>query len=241
LPIRSDVDRYLFLEALLSARDYLLIFYQGVGDGDGQPQGPSAVVDELLGYADRAFRLNGELPSEACIRRHPHLSCHSSYFTDKVSNYDSLDYLRAAALYGETSAVPSNPLQPKLALQSGASVVEIDIGDLRATASDPCRFYLRRALGMQIDEEWADGMADDETLALSPLEQHRLVWEALVRPVEEVLEEAAAAGQLPLSPFREVARERLLRSVAEHEARLEAWKVSGRLWSRHSRWRCGRG
>lgn len=226
LPGRSDVDRYLFLEALLSARDHLLIFYQGVGEGDGQPQGPSAVVDELLGYADRAFRLNGELPSEACVRRHPHLSCHSSYFADPVTNYNRLDYLRAVALYRGADVGPAAPMEPQMVLQDGASVVEIDIGDLRATASDPCRFYLRRALGMTIDEEWADGISDDESLMLSALEQHRMVWEALARPVEEVLEEAATTGRLPLGPFRDVARDRLLQSVAEHEERLESYGIA---------------
>ncbi len=226
LPGRSDVDRYLFLEALLSARDHLLVFYQGVGEGDGQPQGPSAVVDELLGYADQAFRLDGERPSEACVRRHPHLSCHSSYFVDSVTNYDRLDYLRAVALYRQSEVGLAAREEPSMALLDGVSVVEIDIGDLRATASDPCKFYLRRALGMTIDEEWGDGMSDDESLMLSPLEQHRLVWEALARPVDEVLEEAATAGRLPLGPFRDVAKRRLLQSVAEHEERLESYGIT---------------
>ncbi len=55
---RED-DRYLFLEALLSARDFFLITYRGRNERDNQSLPPSVVVGELLDHLDRAFVLEG--------------------------------------------------------------------------------------------------------------------------------------------------------------------------------------
>lgn len=56
---REWQDRYLFLESLLSARDYLLIFYSGISTTDRSRFAPSAVVSELLDYLAGS---GGELP-----------------------------------------------------------------------------------------------------------------------------------------------------------------------------------
>jgi exodeoxyribonuclease V gamma subunit len=224
VPSRSEIDRYLFLEALLSARDHLVILYQGVGAGDGQPQGPSVLVDELLSTLDRTCRVGGKMPSEACVQRHPYLSCHSSYYTGEAPNYSEEDYRRAESLYSQTTVEETGVVEaPRFALQDERTVIEVDVGDLRATASDPCRFYLRRTLGLQIEEEWSDGLADEEAFSLSNLDQHRLVWDSLVRPVDQVLDEAVQSGHLPIGPFGEVARERVLSAVAEHRERLQSY------------------
>ena len=57
-------DRYLFLEALLSARDSLYISYTGQSIQDNSARPPSVVVSELLDYIDQGF----EIPGTADIR-----------------------------------------------------------------------------------------------------------------------------------------------------------------------------
>ena len=56
-PARRDEDRYLFLEALLSARQRLLITWQGEDPRDGSQSPPSVVVGELLDALDASFVL----------------------------------------------------------------------------------------------------------------------------------------------------------------------------------------
>ncbi|MBQ4832218.1 exodeoxyribonuclease V subunit gamma [Pseudoalteromonas sp. MMG010] len=51
-------DRYLFLEALLSARENLYISYIGRSCFDNQPRMPSTLVSELLEYIGRSFVLD---------------------------------------------------------------------------------------------------------------------------------------------------------------------------------------
>ncbi len=50
-----DEDRYLFLEALMSASERLYISYNGQNDRDNSTMPPSVVVSELLDYVDRGF------------------------------------------------------------------------------------------------------------------------------------------------------------------------------------------
>ncbi|MBF0255925.1 MAG: exodeoxyribonuclease V subunit gamma, partial [Gammaproteobacteria bacterium] len=62
LPLASDRsrrldDRYLFLEALLSARERLYISYVGNSQRDNSPRNPSVLVSELIDYLQRGWRL----------------------------------------------------------------------------------------------------------------------------------------------------------------------------------------
>ncbi|MBU3001781.1 exodeoxyribonuclease V subunit gamma [Paraglaciecola arctica] len=54
-------DRYLFLEALLSAREQLYFSYQGFSQKDNSPLAPSILLSELLEYCQQGFCLTGQL------------------------------------------------------------------------------------------------------------------------------------------------------------------------------------
>ncbi len=54
-------DRYLFLEALLSAREQLYFSYQGFSQKDNSPLAPSILLSELMEYCQQGFCLFGQL------------------------------------------------------------------------------------------------------------------------------------------------------------------------------------
>ncbi|MDA9558205.1 exodeoxyribonuclease V subunit gamma [Vibrio sp.] len=54
---RRDDDRYLFLEAVLSAQDSLYISYIGRSIQDNTPKSPSILVSELLEYCDEHYEM----------------------------------------------------------------------------------------------------------------------------------------------------------------------------------------
>ena len=58
-------DRYLFLEALLSARELLYFSYQGFSAKDNSPRSPSILLSELLDYCRHCYCLRGENELEA--------------------------------------------------------------------------------------------------------------------------------------------------------------------------------
>ncbi|WP_340678983.1 exodeoxyribonuclease V subunit gamma [Paraglaciecola sp.] len=69
-------DRYLFMEALLSARECLYISYIGVNQKDNGELSPSILVSELLEYCEQGYALNDELmlaPKTTCQNLRQHL------------------------------------------------------------------------------------------------------------------------------------------------------------------------
>lgn len=72
-------DRYLFLEALLSAREQLYFSYLGFSQKDNSPLAPSILLSELLEYCQQGFSLTGQLSLEAKETEQNllnHLTCH---------------------------------------------------------------------------------------------------------------------------------------------------------------------
>ncbi len=68
---RSE-DRYLFLEALMSARDVLHISYIGEGVRDGKPRNPAAPLAELLQFLDEQHGIADDETADRPWRvRHP--------------------------------------------------------------------------------------------------------------------------------------------------------------------------
>jgi exodeoxyribonuclease V gamma subunit len=57
-------DRYLFLEALLSAREQLYFSYQGFSQKDNSLLAPSILLSELMEYCQQGFCMSGELGLE---------------------------------------------------------------------------------------------------------------------------------------------------------------------------------
>ncbi|WP_448383718.1 exodeoxyribonuclease V subunit gamma, partial [Desulfosoma sp.] len=59
-------DRYLFLEALLSARDVFCVSYVGRDIRDNSERVPSVVVSELLDYVESSYRIQDAQGSPSC-------------------------------------------------------------------------------------------------------------------------------------------------------------------------------
>src|SRR5262249_45246047 len=56
-PTRSEMDRFIFLEALLSARQKIIFTYQCKNLEDYKEQGPSLLIDELLNAIAQGYEV----------------------------------------------------------------------------------------------------------------------------------------------------------------------------------------
>src|SRR5688572_25980512 len=74
----KDEDRYLFLEAILSVRQHLLISYVGRGVQDNAELPPSPVVSELVDYVKASF-LRAGVPVQP-VTEHPLQPFNPRYF-----------------------------------------------------------------------------------------------------------------------------------------------------------------
>lgn len=227
-PSQTDFDRYLFLEALLSARQHLLISYQGYSVVDGKEQPPSLPVTELLSYLDKSYTISTEKPSIHCIRKHPVHSSDSAYFSsnqdnkNKFQSYSQTQYAAAQAFYlAEKMATPCF-IPEFFAMQEpdAQPIVETDriicvpLKELTACARNPIQIYFNRTLGIYLDKPENRLLRNEEDFHLSPLQQYAIKKDGLKKSVEQILIQAEKEGQFPIGAFKGVAVDRVKRDIA---------------------------
>jgi len=191
-------DRYLFLEALLSARMKLHISYVGQSLKDNSLRPPSVLVSELLDYIEEGF---DEAVRERIVVPHRLQAFSPDYFSGKGRLFSFSDEnFRSAqsALSGhrEPSAfIPSVLSEPEEEWKT------IDLESLLVFFSNPARFLLNRRLGIYLTEEPA--VADDaEPFELNNLERFLIRQDLVARALEEyslfdVYPIMQASGRLP--------------------------------------------
>jgi exodeoxyribonuclease V gamma subunit len=92
---RRNDDRYLFLEAILSARERLYISYVGQSIQDNSAIPPSVLVSELIDYVEQGFEIPGGPIRDHLLTRHrlqafspEYFKNHQKLFTYSEENYE---------------------------------------------------------------------------------------------------------------------------------------------------------
>ncbi|MGX8729175.1 MAG: family 43 glycosylhydrolase, partial [Lachnospiraceae bacterium] len=113
---RSMEDRYTFLEAILAARDYLMVFYHGRDDKSLDNLLPAAPVAELLDYAARLRKLStdGDSNKNLIVIEHRLNAFDAKNFRPQ-GRQSSAGWLRSAFSYDSTNA--AIVMQPQAAVQ----------------------------------------------------------------------------------------------------------------------------
>ena len=195
---RED-DKYLFLEALLSARDRLYISYVGQNIQDNSRIPPSVLVSELIDYLKDGYGC----PEDQILTHHPLQAFSPEYFRTRspLFSYSAENRRAASAMSLDTSskAFISAPLP--LSEEETATFSSVSIGDLTDFFRNPSKYLLRRRLHVRLDT--GDIIPeDDEPFDLNGLAHYRLGADAVQgalggTPVEEKLRIYRAGGQLP--------------------------------------------
>ncbi|WP_428772283.1 exodeoxyribonuclease V subunit gamma [Vibrio sp.] len=182
---RRDDDRYLFLEALLSAQRNLYISYVGRSIQDNSDKAPSILVSELLEYLEQNYCLVGDeqLPVDKSGQRLlAQLTRQHAMVPFSVEQFNSADgsfakeWLPAARRQGQASGQFSQPLTDVL-LDSPASI-ELDLVELQRFWRLPVQYFFNRRLQVRFDRSLAV-MADDEPFILDGLQSYQLRDELL--------------------------------------------------------------
>lgn len=179
---RREDDRYLFLEAICSARSHLYISYCGRDIQDNSERYPSILVTELQNYCLENFSLEGrnfeqdETILDHCVVEHHLQPFHQSYyFKDQVNDKESKEQFES----NQTFATEWLPLiNPSIGMKEDQSKahqsienegqtdlfsasqntdkVQLDFDRLLECVSHPLRYYYRTALQVNlqgVDEE----------------------------------------------------------------------------------------
>jgi exodeoxyribonuclease V gamma subunit len=193
---RRNEDRYLFLEALLSARERLIITYTGQSIRDNAEMPPSVVVSELV---DCLRRQGASL--EQLIVKHPLQAFSQRYFDGSDARLFSYEeyYKKAAESLGEerASLVPlfPAPLPPR------ASGEPYELGELARFFENPTAYLMNNRLGVWLSDK-DQLVASREPQELSALDKYGVGNQLLELLLADVAEERLrrmirASGAVP--------------------------------------------
>ncbi|MEB3318871.1 MAG: exodeoxyribonuclease V subunit gamma [Cyanobacteriota bacterium] len=203
-PDPADQDRYALLEALLSARDHLLLTWNGLEERTGMARPPAAPVQQWLQWlqsvlpADQAAALRVEHEANPLEPAHflprgdrPPSSC------DQRQLRACLELRQDLAPPEPGLAAPPPPLEAVVPLPGATSEAGADaeaedpFEELHAWLLAPQKTWLR-ALGMAPGER-REEVDDLEPLELGERERVALLREALARGLPAALESAPPA------------------------------------------------
>ncbi len=197
---RRSEDRYLFLEAILSARERLIITYTGQSIRDNAALPPSVLVNELCDYLAAGRGSSRDESLSNVIVRHPLQAFSSRYFDRSDARLFSYaeHYVNGAEAPGQSAppeffaaALPAPPPSEVLA-----------VGDLVRFYQNPTAHLLNRRLELFLRERDLD-VPDREPQELSPLDKYTSGSELLELmlqglPSSEAKHLIMASGALPL-------------------------------------------
>lgn len=207
---KRDDDRYLFLEALLSAQDKLYISYIGRALKDNQKKYPSILVAQLIDYVNA--RLGEE--EQLNVLEHPMTVFSPNNFKDKHFSYDK-EWLLATASVGESNEFLNDITGRELPH-------EIELEQLIHYVQDPLKFYFNTHLGVRFETQERE-QAESELFSLSGLERYNFFKDLILLEPEQnarYFDIAKFQGNLPACAFGELAVNELNSTIAPFKAAL---------------------
>ena len=187
---RREDDRYLFLEAFLSAREKLYISWQGRRSTDNQKMPPSVLVSQLRDA------LKARFTPEAPADLQPLQAFSAKYFQPDSKFVTYADDWEKAQLHTtrlqatHQDSPPENP--PSLTL------TEWPLKECMRLLKQPVEVYWRSRLGVQLNGP-EEALLDDENFGLEGLDRYG-VGRALLEAadLEAQLEVEKLSGRLPM-------------------------------------------
>lgn len=209
---RRDDDRYLFLEALLSAQRRFYISYIGRSIQDNSLRYPSVLVSELIDYIAQSFHLPGDehtAPDASAARVGEHICQWHSRMPFAAENYIAgaeqqsfaAEWLPAASAGGSPHPPFMRPLEPM-------PLPLLAFDDLKRFYSHPVRAYFQQRLGVYFRLEETE-LSCDEPFVIDGLDRYQInerLLNALItgEDADRLYRTFRAAGELPYGAFGEL-------------------------------------
>ena len=213
--VRRDDDRYLFLEALLAARDYCYISYVGRSITDNQPKEPSVLVNQLVDYINQ-----GQSENTLTVIEHPMTAFSPDNFkyNEKFTRSFATKWLPIAQFDASSNnsefAVPMT--------ENPEKIEEIELDRLVSFVENPVKFFFEKQLGVYFRDEDAR-IADSENFTLSGLDNYALNNDLIYLDEQnfaDYFRQAEVKGVLPRAEFGKVYAENIRDNVLEFKKKI---------------------
>ena len=163
--VQRNDDRYLFLESLLSAREYLYLSFIGKSVKTNTEQESSLVLKELESYLQQNYSL-----SDVDIKEYSLHAFSEKCYSDDYRSYDS-QWLKLIASQPKQFYTGEIASETKLA-------EELSVQELVRKFENPLKTYARATLELNL-EDYSYELEDSEPFDISGLEKHQLKQDLL--------------------------------------------------------------
>ncbi|GHU10574.1 RecBCD enzyme subunit RecC [Betaproteobacteria bacterium] len=232
---RREDDRYLLLEALLSARQRLHISWVGKSIRDNSARPPSVLIGQLRDHIRRVWRLPDENQDllAALTTEHPLQPFSRRYFDQS----DATLFSYAREWIENKAAAAAEEKNPAEITAADAEQETLSLETLVSFLRDPVPYFFNRRLKVYLDEA-TTATADTEPFALDGLQRYQMK-EALLHAVRALpageqpaalqfaAETISRGGSLPLAGFgtqtRRDLQERLPDQLQRHATLCRNW------------------
>lgn len=235
---RRDDDRYLFLEAMISAQQQLYISYIGRAIQDNTERYPSVLVTELLDYIGQSFYLEGdghlEL-DESAARVRMHLQHLHSRMPFAAENFQPAARLQSFAREWLPAAQGAGQPQPAFVQPLEAPLIDaLTLEAFLRFWRHPVRAWFHQRLGVSFWLE-ENELPDSEPFALDNLERYQINAQLLNALVEgedtqRLYAHHRAAGNLPYGAFGELFWQAQRDEMQEVAAEVVTQRSDGESW-----------
>lgn len=236
---RREDDRYLLLEAVLSAREQLYISWVGRSIRDNSERPPSVLVGQLRDHLAAGWRWQGGGQDwlAAITTEHPLQPFSQQYFSEQSPLFS---YAREwaglrHAVSATATAASSAPALPPL-LSDDSQLLERQLEQLQHFLRDPVGHFFTQRLKVYLGED-ASPQLDEEPFSLNGLQVYQLKQQLLEQAsatpddMASVLEQAATRqmgqGLLPLAGFGDAQQAKLL---APLPGQLQRYQLLRQQW-----------
>lgn len=214
-------DRYLFLEAILSARKRLYLSFQGFSAKDNSPRSPSILLSELLEYTEQTFCLVGDdgLTPDACVHNlHQHIyhehalqPFNPRYFSaddERISQRSfQTHWLALAQQLDEGYVARDEPLDfcpmPLSILPDVAHTSEVELDELLQFFSNPAKAFFSQRWQTRLTRIY-DVQSDDEPFELDALSRYVLNERFVTTEHQDWTARLRAEGKLPTGNIADI-------------------------------------
>ncbi|NLY12009.1 MAG: exodeoxyribonuclease V subunit gamma [Gammaproteobacteria bacterium] len=231
---RREDDRYLLLEALLSAREKLYISWVGRSVRDNTERPASVLIAQLRDHLNSGWRLSEQQPLvDALTTVHPLQPFSQHYFSAADSAKGLFTYASEWAVLHQPSEIEATCPLP-LFVPSHSITPEM----LQRFLSDPVKYFFSERLKVYLDQAELE-VYEDEPFALDGLERFSLQRELLsagqhadqhadlTTVLQQHSERLQRSGALPMCAFGEQARAELIEPLLDQ---LHSYRSYCQIW-----------
>jgi len=203
---RREDDRYLFLEALLSARDKLYISWQGRRTSDHEIKPPSVLVAQLMDYLNAVWTHDGDV---ACVAALQPLQAFSPKYFTQSSTFETYASDWQQALSSSTTRKAAATATPAGVADNNPG--ELTLQHLQRLLHQPVDVFLVDRLRLRLDQP-EEAAEEEEPFALNGLDKYKLNQRiAQADDAEQAIVQLRLSGQLALAGFGQAQQLQLLR------------------------------